>query len=640
VFPSDNLRTPPPGLLLVIALAAVALAYAQAPSAGFVWDDHALIENEALVRELHPPTAYFGRMFWSDPVKGRPHGFYRPLTTLSYAIDYRLGGGSPTSFHFTNVALHLAVCTMVFLLARKGGAGALAAALAALLFGTFPRLTESVTWISGRTDVLAALFVLLALWLHESAPERSGRRIAAAACILLGLLCKEVAIAGAVALIVWEVAARPKTPAARRLALNLAPLGVALGAYAALRASASGGATEHLPFPFSRRLLFALQALGTYAGMILDPLRPRLQIGTLGVVQALPMAAGVAVLLGLLALTVYARRAHWAPLRWACAALTLSALLMVLHLIPLPVHVVATDRYLYVPLAGLAVGLASGSLSLGRRASRLFAVLCAVAAVAFCAATWLRNLDWEDEARLWRKTVDTAPEWNGFAYGALGDVLLERERPAEALTRFQHALMIDTEAARTYGLGGVRNERVSRASIARSLEKLGRFSEALAGYNALARDNPDAALFRLNHAMTQARRGAFGPALDELREIQRAFPDEAAVPGLIAKVSEAQARWQQLPPERPEEPPSVTAERAALFDGLGGTFLAGQLWQRVANDERSDVALVRRAAGYLAYRGDRAAARAALDRLERMAGPSHEETVLREALTARFGGAR
>ena len=74
--------------------------------------------------------------------------YYRPLTIFPLALDHELWGADPRGFHRTNVALHLLVCALVFLLARRLGAEVVAAALATLAWGLFPRLTEAVTFVS------------------------------------------------------------------------------------------------------------------------------------------------------------------------------------------------------------------------------------------------------------------------------------------------------------------------------------------------------------------------------------------------------------------------------------------------------------------------------------------------------------
>ncbi len=185
------MERPRPLILLALALLAVLAAYAPSLTGTFVWDDHMLIVENPRAHELSAPSEFFTRAFWSTPfqrVRDNVHSFYRPLVGLSYALDWVRSNGEPAAFHVTNVLLHLLVVALVFALARQLGASGRAAAAAAGAFGLLPRLTESVAWISGRTDVLAACFALLALWVERAGPPRWGRRVAVARAAVGGAL--------------------------------------------------------------------------------------------------------------------------------------------------------------------------------------------------------------------------------------------------------------------------------------------------------------------------------------------------------------------------------------------------------------------------------------------------------------------
>src|SRR5690606_7974475 len=259
-----------------------------------------------------------------------------------------------------------------FGLARRLGAGAPAAFLACLLFGLHPRLSESVAWISGRTDVFAALFCLLALRLQASGRPGVGRGVAVALLLLLGLLSKEVAIAGVLAVITgeWVRWRREATPRWSGLATRAAPAAAALLAWGTLRILARAPEPEPpTPFTLVQRLaLFPLEGLGRYLGMLLDPFRPRIQIGLLGRTDPTFVAVGGLVAAPLLLALAWLlwRRTDRSLLPWF--VLGTVPIGMVLNVIPLPANVVAADRFLYLPLAALAIGLAAATTRLPRAA--------------------------------------------------------------------------------------------------------------------------------------------------------------------------------------------------------------------------------------------------------------------------------
>lgn len=133
-------------------------------------------------------------------------GYYRPLVGLSFYLDRMLWLLDERMLHLENILLHLANSLLVFLIAREVISGerrneSILPLLAGILFAVHPLATESVNWISGRTDLMAGLFVLSACLMLLKYRSRGKLPYLASAAILLllGVLSKEVAIALAVA---------------------------------------------------------------------------------------------------------------------------------------------------------------------------------------------------------------------------------------------------------------------------------------------------------------------------------------------------------------------------------------------------------------------------------------------------------
>lgn len=129
-------------------------------------------------------------------------GYYRPLIGLSYLVNLRLWDLDGGMLHLENVLLHAVNALMVYLLTlsilrRLRRECNLAPLVAGLLFGLHPITTESVNWISGRTDLIAGFFGLLALLLLVRYTTTGSRYLLAGAglSVLLGLLGKETALA-------------------------------------------------------------------------------------------------------------------------------------------------------------------------------------------------------------------------------------------------------------------------------------------------------------------------------------------------------------------------------------------------------------------------------------------------------------
>ncbi|MBI5367305.1 MAG: hypothetical protein HZA54_09725, partial [Planctomycetes bacterium] len=142
---------------VILLLAALFGAYANALRAEFVYDDIAVVRDNPRIRDLRNIPHFFTTSYWAAsgsldaPVAS---GLYRPLVQTSFALEYALWGGRPSGFHLTNVALPAA-----FTLLLGSGLAALRLApglpvLAALLFGLHPVHTEAVTSVVGRAEIL------------------------------------------------------------------------------------------------------------------------------------------------------------------------------------------------------------------------------------------------------------------------------------------------------------------------------------------------------------------------------------------------------------------------------------------------------------------------------------------------------
>src|SRR5256885_12425515 len=80
------------GVVAALLVGAVAVAFGNALQNGFVYDDRLLIVDNPAVRA--PPSDL------------RALAFYRPLRTLSYRLDYAVGGLDPRVFHLMNLVYH------------------------------------------------------------------------------------------------------------------------------------------------------------------------------------------------------------------------------------------------------------------------------------------------------------------------------------------------------------------------------------------------------------------------------------------------------------------------------------------------------------------------------------------------------
>lgn len=123
--------------------------------------------------------------------------YYRPMIGVSFLIDRFVWNLDPAIMHLENIMLHMTSSLLILFIARliisKSSKLPL---IAALIFAVHPIATESVNWISGRTDLLAVMFVLISLYsfLCFRHSGRSWWLAVAIAAFIFGALTKETAL--------------------------------------------------------------------------------------------------------------------------------------------------------------------------------------------------------------------------------------------------------------------------------------------------------------------------------------------------------------------------------------------------------------------------------------------------------------
>ncbi|XP_071198064.1 protein O-mannosyl-transferase TMTC4 isoform X1 [Salvelinus alpinus] len=160
-----------------IAVALVALlCFINSYDGDFVFDDsEAIVNNKDLIPST-PLNNIWRNDFWGSKLSSNnSHKSYRPLTVLTFRLNYLMAGGlHPVGFHVLNIGLHSLISALMIDmfsvliggLAYDGNGNRLnhapkASLLAGLLFAAHPVHTESVAGIVGRADLLCALFFQL-----------------------------------------------------------------------------------------------------------------------------------------------------------------------------------------------------------------------------------------------------------------------------------------------------------------------------------------------------------------------------------------------------------------------------------------------------------------------------------------------
>ncbi|HEX4148698.1 MAG TPA: hypothetical protein VHY20_06915, partial [Pirellulales bacterium] len=175
------------------------LVYANSFRAGFTLDNKGLIVEDPRLRAANAENVgqILDHSYWWPQGES---GLYRPVTTLSYLFNYSVlgNGGQPEGYHWVNLLLQCGNVLLVYALALRLWAEFWPAVFTAALWAAHPVLTESVTNIAGRADLLAGMAVLGSLLLYLKSKESAGwRRWAWLAALMamsaMGMFSKESA---------------------------------------------------------------------------------------------------------------------------------------------------------------------------------------------------------------------------------------------------------------------------------------------------------------------------------------------------------------------------------------------------------------------------------------------------------------
>jgi protein O-mannosyl-transferase len=178
--PADGRR--PAILTAVLAL----LVYAVTLHGTYIYDDCEVARDDP---RLATPAMW--SRYWTRPyMRGGLDKTYRPLTSMTFAVEQWLHGPRPWAFHLVNILLHAAASAAVAVLAARL-AGSRTAFIAGALFAIHPVHTDAVAGLVGRAEPMCLLATFIGLCLFIRAPLTMGRAMAIVACFVAALLSKE-----------------------------------------------------------------------------------------------------------------------------------------------------------------------------------------------------------------------------------------------------------------------------------------------------------------------------------------------------------------------------------------------------------------------------------------------------------------
>jgi protein O-mannosyl-transferase len=442
----------PASTLIAAALIIVGICYANSLPNGFILDDYQIVAVNPAIRTIDPiqllKTPYWGAA--SDS------GIYRPLTIFSFSLEYPLWHHWAGGYRLTNLLLHALSGVLIFLLSRSILGSAAAAGAATAVYLVHPVHTEPVVGLAGRSELLAALFFLIA-WIFF----RQRRTVLCSVAFFLSLLSKENAIVFPAVMVldtVWtERAIRAGALIERPYRNRFAAIAGVAAFYLATRFWVLGslGVPKTVQYldgalTFAQRELTSGRAFLKYFQLLVAPINVTGDYDF----NSIPIATwhdwiAWAGLLLVAAMIVAAFR-----MRKSQPVMGFALLFFFITMLPtsnwiMPTSIIMSERALYLPSLSICLIAAQIWMTLPKRAMRtLLAVGVLSTAALLCVA---HNYIWRDELTYYGNLIRVLPN-NLRGRQGYGVALIEAGRPEDALRQFDEGLKIKRNAPLLVGL--------------------------------------------------------------------------------------------------------------------------------------------------------------------------------------------
>ena len=509
----------PLSLFLLILIATI--SYSNSFNVPFQFDDRiSIVENSYIRLKSLSPSSLFKSAFQNFKQN-------RPLSNLSFALNYYFHELNPFGYHTVNFFFHILTGICLFLiLSRIFSRNALLAPysnligfLSSALWIVSPINTQAVTYIVQRHTSMAGAFCLLAILFYDLGRSK-GRRIyyvIGAISGFCGMLCKETALLLPVFIFLYEIYffQELKEGWMRRSFYGV----IAICAFYALAfiilfsgrsLSDFGSKYEDFAFSTGERILSQGRILIWYMSLIIFPAGSRLSIDhnfpvSKSLIEPImTMPAYFLVLCLILFGFIYARRYRFLSfgIFWYFGQLSLESL-------PLPIDLTFEHR-LYLAGIPFFVVIAMSVYYIRRKWLSVF-IICLL--VFFNGAlAYRRNDVWRSPLSLWKDAVLKAPFHMRSEYN-LGNEYYVKENKNQAILCYQRAIK------------GKYSEWRAHFNLALTLYDLGRFDEAISEYQIALRFNPkDPEKVRNNLGYAFQKKGDLENAIKEYKESLKINP--------------------------------------------------------------------------------------------------------------------
>lgn len=521
--------------ILLITLFSV-VAFSNMFTNDFVYDDIAIVVENDFIKDW----SNLPKIFTSDYFNLFQEGTYRPITTLTFFIDYSLWDLNVFGYHLTNLLFHILNAILIYLILSLILKNRITALVASLLFALHPVQAEVVNGITFREDLHSFTFFLLALLLYikhhyQKGSKRKFYYMGSIISFIFALFSKEMAVTLPFILLLFDYCfgSRPKrSEIINRNSRLQSAFGMSLkrshiafflvGALymvgrfhffynpSGLAKYPGGGFHLAMLITMSRVIVYYIKLLFLPINLCVDYIFP-ISRSIFEPSVLLSIAILVVILTIVFRVNKHSKEISFSIFYFFLTLLPVSSII--------PFGNIMAERFLYFPSMGFCMFLAviiTKAMSISHlQYIRKFVVFFLIFILfGYSVRTMRRNTDWKDDLTLWSRTVET-PFVSPRAFNNLGIAYMEKEQYDEAISQFEKAVQMDpTFEIGYYNLGVAYTGK-------------GQYEEALARYQKVLQIDPDHAQTHFKLGSIYQRRGSYDLAMEEYKKAIETKPDYA-----------------------------------------------------------------------------------------------------------------
>ena len=518
-------------LVIIILISAI---YSPSINGPFIFDDNINILTNTGIRisELSFDSI--------DKVLTASHLKERPVSNVSFALNYYFHQYNVFGYHLVNVIIHILNCWLVFFLTEfvlkketeknSRSYPVWVPLIVALLWGAHPLQTQSVSYVIQRMTSLATFFYLSSLVLYIIARQTEGSRAkivlycSTVVTAILAVGSKEIAVTLPFFIFLFEwyyFQSMNLLWLKKNGKYVLLPVVVSIClVFAYLGSNPFERALvgfDYKTFTIEQRILTEWRVVIFYVGLLLFPHPSRLSFEHLFPLSSSffqPFSTFVAfltIILTLCAAVYYARRERLISFAifWYFGNLVLESTII-------PIEIIFEHR-VYLPSVFVIIAIVAVLLRI-IKSQKTVLFLLAFILLTLSAWTYQRNIMWGDDVSFMKDNMAKVPVKYRM-YTNLANSLLEEKKYSEAISYYYQALKLYPYDAHAYlGLGA-------------SYYNQGKYKEAAINYRKATRSNDSEVRFRGHNYLADSlsQSGQLSDALEEYKAALQLRPESQEI---------------------------------------------------------------------------------------------------------------